>query len=292
MSRYAPGVLEARIGEVIEGRFELRALLGAGRQGAVYRAFDREHEAEVAVKVMHLRCDDPVGRERLNREMRVLETLAADGVARLVASAWSDKGELCLVTALIAGETLDEVMARAEAEGGLLPEETLRLVMRDVARTLERAWMHGFVHRDVKPSNVMVEHDESVKLLDFGYVRALDALSVTAEDIVPGSPAYVAPEATYTAELDGRADVYALGVLCFRALSGRLPFDGRNALVILERALGDPRPSLHALRPDLPEEIDAWVERALAAAPSERFATPTELCDALDFVLSLPREPH
>lgn len=292
MPRYDPFALESRIGEVVADRFELRALIGSGRQGSVFRALDRVFDAEVAVKILGLRCDDAVGRERLEREVRVLETLAADGVAHMVASAWTERGELCLVTELIEGQTLEEAIVRAESAGGRLPEDVLRLVVREVSRTLDRAARHGFVHRDVKPSNVMLADDDTVKLLDFGYVRVLDALSVTAEDVVPGSPAYVAPEATYTAELDGRADVYALGVLAFRALAGRLPFDGRNAMIILDKAANEERPSLHALRPDLPEEIDAWVERALAANPEERFADATQLCDALDYVLSLPRPTH
>jgi len=139
----------------------------------------------------------------------------------------------------------------------------------------------------VKPTNIFLCADGSVKLLDFGYVRVLGAGSLTAEGIVPGTPSYLAPESVYGRGVDARSDVYSLAVVTYSLLAGELPFTGKTNLQVIERAQHGPRPSLSDRRPDLPEEIDAFVERALAADPAARFDRTTALADSLDYVLSL-----
>jgi len=273
------------IGEVVADRFEIEELLGSGTQGRVYKAIDRETGTRVAIKVMQLRLGDDTARVRLEREADALEHIDSEGVARLVGRAWDAGGLLCLATEYLEGKTLHATLR--ELRGTRIPDSEVLRIVREIAPTLDRAHAKGLVHRDVKPTNVFLCADGRVKLLDFGYVRIFGAGTLTAQGVVPGTPSYLAPESVFGNGVDARGDVYSLGVMTYFLLAGQLPFVGKSNLDVIEKANRDPRPSLHAKRPDLPVEIDAFVERALAREPEARFQRTTELADALEYVLSL-----
>jgi len=178
---------------------------------------------------------------------------------------------------LLEGEDL-EARLRAMAERGeRVDRRFLEEVLSPIVSTLEVAHSRGLVHRDLKAENIFLVDPAKgggVRLLDFGFVKLLRAPTITGQEMVAGSPDYIAPE-TYlrgAAFVDARADVYALGVLLFRALGGQLPFTG-SLVEILRDATSAPRPSLHALRPDLSPDVDAWVRQALAIDPDNRFRT-------------------
>jgi eukaryotic-like serine/threonine-protein kinase len=164
--------------------------------------------------------------------------------------------------------------------------------------TLEQAHDHGIIHRDLKPSNVFIVDPAKgggVRLLDFGLAKLLDASTLSKDGMIAGTPSYIAPEAWLgtSKKLDHRIDVYALGVIVFRALSGRLPPPSSDLLEICRWATHGVRPSLHALRSNLPAAVDAWVERALAIFPDERFATIREAFANLEAILvKRPESPY
>jgi serine/threonine-protein kinase len=144
------------------------------------------------------------------------------------------------------------------------------------------------LHRDLKPGNIFVQSDGSVRLLDFGFAKFLRMRSVTLAGHIAGSPSYIAPECwkETTESLDQRIDVYGLSAVVFRALAGRPPFVGDDVIQIMRQCSSAPRPSLHALRPDLPAAVDDWVQAALAIERDERFSTVRASWRALTTVLA------
>jgi serine/threonine protein kinase len=164
----------------------------------------------------------------------------------------------------------------------------VRPIIEPVVSTLETAHAAGILHRDLKPSNIFVQKDGSVRLLDFGFAKFLRMRTVTLAGHIAGSPSYIAPECwkETTESLDQRIDVYGLSAVVFRALAGRAPFVGESVIQIMRQCSSAPRPSLYALRPDLPQAIDDWVKAALAIEPDERFVTVRASWSALVAALS------
>jgi serine/threonine-protein kinase len=179
------------------------------------------------------------------------------------------------------GQDLSDYLAeRAERGEKLDVPEVLRL-LRPVADTLEIAHDAGIVHRDLKPENLFVS-TTGVRVLDFGFVRFVTRRGLTQPGFAAGSPSYMAPEVWLGQEnFDQRVDVYGLGAIVFRALAGRAPFVSRQLAEIFKAVTREPRPSLHALRPDLPAAIDDWVEHALAIDPDARFSRVRAMWNAL-----------
>jgi serine/threonine-protein kinase len=179
---------------------------------------------------------------------------------------------------------LNEYLAEFEEGGERLSMSEIHTIFEPIVKTLDTAHEHGIVHRDIKPENIFVIHAAwggGVRLLDFGFTRFVHARRLTAPGLVAGSPSYLAPEAWAGAsDLDHRADVYGLGVVLYRVLAGAVPFSGRIH-DLLKLVCSAPRPSLHAVRPDLPPEIDDWVAAALAVNPNDRFQKASALWNAL-----------
>ncbi len=279
----ANSVTPDRIGEVIGGRYRIVKELGRGAQGSVYRAKDLRAGDEVAVKVLSeplVRGDE--WRERTLREAHALTVLAGTAAVRVLHQAWTDDGSFCLVTELLHGVDFQDYLEKREETGQTFTLSELILLLSPIVSTLETAHAAGILHRDLKPRNVFVLDAGGVRLLDFGFVKFTRMRSVTQAGIIAGSPSYIAPEIWQGAtDLDQRIDVYSFAVLLFRALAGRTPFSGEATLDILKAATSAERPSLHALRPDLPEAIDDWLRQALAVDPAERFERIHGLWNAL-----------
>jgi len=199
-------------------------------------------------------------------------------------------GTLYLVMEVLLGKDFEEYMREAERVGGRLKKPKLLEILRPIVDTLEAAHQKGIVHRDLKPSNVFIvdaTRGGGVRLLDFGLAKMLDASTLTADGMVAGTPSYISPEAWkgISSILDHRIDVYSLGVLVFRALSGRTPAPKGNLLDVCAWAMKGERPSLHALRPSLPRAVDVWVEKALAIEPNDRFQSVRALWTSLEGLL-------
>lgn len=270
-------------GEVINERYALLEIVGRGGQGLVYRGFDRWTERAVAVKLLGSgAAKQQETAERLLREQQAMAVLKGTAAVELLDVCRGNRGELCLVMELLSGTDLEEFLYTIEEQGERLSLERVAEIFDPVVKTLALAHEAGIVHRDLKPANVFLLEGGGVKLLDFGLARVRSAAPLTAAGTVMGSPSYIAPEVWKgdSSLLDHRVDVYSLGVILFRVISGKLPFVGET---LHEKFLGSTkseRPSLHALRPDLPARVDDWVEMALAIDREARFRNVTAMWEA------------
>jgi eukaryotic-like serine/threonine-protein kinase len=281
--------LRDRCNEIVGERYRLVQLLDRGGQAAVYRGVDLRMGDDVAVKVLvPPKKADAAWRERMLREVHALTVLSGTAAVRVYHQVWGDDGTLFLIMELLRGANLETCLDAAHERQQLLGFADLVPIMEPVVSTLETAHAAGILHRDLKPSNIFVQNDGSVRLLDFGFAKFLRMRSVTLAGHIAGSPSYIAPECwkETTEALDQRIDVYGLSAVVFRALAGRPPFIGDGVIQIMRQCSSAPRPSLHALRPDLPPAVDDWVQAALAIERDERFTTVRALWRALSAVLA------
>ena len=257
--------LRFKAGEVLSDRFTIERLAGSGGMGAVYRALDRVSGAPVALKVMTARGKHE---ERFAQEARVLADLNHPAIVRYVAHGQTAQGQPYLAMEWLDGEDLSQRLARAPLSVG----ESLD-VARRVAAALGSAHARGVVHRDVKPSNMLLIDGQpaQAKLIDFGIVRmelsglAPTALPMTRTGAVMGSVGYMSPEqAIGEKSLDARTDVFALGCVLFECLTGEPVFSGDHVVAVLAKVLREEAPRVRALRPELPEALDALVARMLS----------------------------
>jgi len=284
-----------RTGELVGGRYRLTELIDRGGQGMVYRAHDQRDHDLVAIKILK----DTVTarsewRERMFREAHALANLGGTAAVRVLDQLWTDDGALCLVMEYLHGQDLEDHLRGIEAGGGRMSVGALLELVAPVVDTLEAAHAQGIVHRDVKPANIYVidaTHGGGVRLLDFGLAKFMRLPSFTQDGFIAGSPSYIAPEAWKGGSVDQRIDVYALGAVMYRALAGRPPFTADDLETMLRLATGAERPSLHALRPDLPVDVDVWVKQVLSINRDHRFMRVSGMLRAFESLFNQPADP-
>lgn len=281
-------------GAVLGGHYDVLGVVGRGTRTVVYRARDRRSGRLVAIKRLSgAAARDPEYSERLIREHSAMTTLAGTAAVRVEGLVAGEDGGWCLVMELLEGCDFEAYLAHSEGRGARLGVTELVKILSPIVDTLEVAHQKGIVHRDLKPANVYVVDGRlgSVRLLDFGVAKLAVARPLTQANTVMGSPSYIAPEVWAMDEgSDHRVDIYSLGAIVFRALSGRVPFQG-SLQEKIEQALRGPRPSLHALRADLPRDVDVWVEQVLAVEPDRRFWNVRAMWNALCELLGLDAWP-
>jgi serine/threonine-protein kinase len=226
---------------------------------------------------------------RLEREHDAL--VALDGTSALRAfGLHRQDGATYLVTELLRGQDFDHYLSDIEAQGMRIETRTLIEYLEPIVSTLDVAHQLGILHRDLKPGNIFIlgrGGPGGVRLLDFGLSWSERSRPITRDGMIIGSPSYIAPEVWEgnPRGLDLRVDVYSLGAIIFRALAGRVPFPTLSVREKAEAARTGERPSLHALRPELPKGVDGWVREALAADRADRFPSAQAMWRALRAIL-------
>ncbi len=273
--------------EALADRYRLDRELGQGGMATVYLAHDLKHNRDVALKVLRPDIAAGLGSERFLREIRLVAQLHHPHILPLYDSGAlvpdGDSGTACrpfYVMPYMEGQTLRD---RLLQEPRLEVDHALRIA-RQVAGALDYAHRHHIVHRDIKPENILLEEDHAL-VADFGIARTIGVArddNATATPTIIGTAAYMSPEQVDGGrDLDGRSDIFSLGCMLFEMLAGEQPFQGSSLIASIAKRLTDPTPSARALRPSVPESVDAAIRRALAPAPEDRFPTAAAFAEAL-----------
>jgi serine/threonine protein kinase len=264
------------------GRYRLIELLGRGGMGEVWRAFDTMIERTVALKVLPANyANDPQYRERFRREALKAASLNQRHIVTILDVGEID-GRLFVTMPVIEGRDLQAVL-----EDGPLPPQRAIAIVEQVAAALTAAHTAGLVHRDVKPSNILVADDDFAYLIDFGIARAAGETGLTSTGLTVGTWSYMAPERFRTGEIQPSADTYALACVLYQCMTGQVPFPGQTFEQIALAHLADPPPRPSAHDPTaIPFAMDEVIAIGLAKDPGARYRSPSELAAAARHALS------
>lgn len=268
------------------GSYQLKGLLGEGGMSMVYEGwrtlddnttYDTVHET-YAIKIMLPSVTkDPEFAARFKREISVYLKLKHPGVVQL--HDWGEdplEAVFFMVLEKVSGHSLADVIRKGTIT---LPQAVS--YMLQALETIDFAHRHDVVHRDIKPQNMFVTAKDNIKILDFGIARKLDTIGITATDVVLGTPQYLPPEQLDAKAVDGRADLYSLGVVFYEMVCRVLPFSGSSTMEIITKHVTQkpPQPSLH--NPDIPPSIEKFILRLLEKKPANRYSTAKEAREAL-----------
>jgi hypothetical protein len=266
------------------GQYELMERLRRGGMGTVYKAYQPSLDRYVAVKVLStFLAQDPDFTGRFEREARLIAKLDHPNI--LPVYDYGQEGELIyIVMRYVEGGTLEDKLDRL---GQPMDLDTAVEITAQMGEALEYAHQRGIVHRDVKPSNVLMADGNWALLSDFGLARMIGGgARITQIGSGMGTPSYVAPEQARDKAVDGRSDIYSLGVVLFEMLTGRVPFEGETPLIVLYKHLTDPPPPPREINPDIPEAVEQVVLKALAKDPADRFQRVGDIVTALQQAVS------
>jgi serine/threonine-protein kinase len=273
--------------------FDIGAEIGRGAMAVVYKATQRSTGRQVAVKRLSLSRDFSAAdladvRERFMREARAAGTLEHPDILQVV-DAGQDGGDAWIALEYVHGRDLSLFTRPNE----LLPAREVVQIGVRLARALDHAHRHGVIHRDIKPANVMLDRvNGSLKLMDFGIARVGDG-SRTRTGLVLGTPSFMSPEQLAGLTVDGRSDLYSLGVLLYQLLCGRLPHQSESMARLMQQIATEPAPDIRTHRPRLPEPLALVLALALEKRPELRYASGEQMARDLEAVLNveLPAEP-
>ncbi len=275
-------------GTLINGRYEIREHIATGGMASVFKTWDHRVERIVAIKVLRsLDKNDLRAVERFRREARAAAKLAHPNAVTIYDFV-EEMGQYFLVMEYINGPTLKQLIGQRRQ---LHPRETLEIAAQ-VCAVLQVAHAQGFIHRDIKPQNIMLVANSAsagggilVKLTDFGIVRVAEEAGLTNSGIVLGTADYLSPEQARGEKLTASSDLYSLGVVMFEMLTGRPPFVGPTAVSIaMQHASADP-PSMRQYNANIPAGVEKIVMRALEKEPEDRFHSAQEMQQALRYCM-------
>lgn len=269
------------------GKYDLVRKIGSGGMSSVFKAIDREGDRAVAIKVLPPGLDEEESfKARFEREADILMRLRHPNIVPIL-----DFGELdgvyFIVMPLMEVGTLRERINT----GPLKPEEGAHIV-RQIAEALQHAHDMGLVHRDVKPSNILLDEEGNAWLSDFGTARVMDATANLTGSSLIGTPQYMSPEQARGEPVTHRADVYALGVVLYQMSTGQLPFNDGSPLAIAMKHASEPIPHPNAINPKLPQAIAHVLIKALEKRPEDRYQSALKLCEAFQLALDDVYDPH
>ena len=267
------------IGRTIKGRYKLIDERGRGSFATVYVARDIENNHIYAAKVMHVELsNDDELLARFQREAHILSSFSDPHIVR-IDDYGDDNNANYIVMDYIDGQSLKYYMIN---DG---PMEALRALnyARQIAEGLDTAYKQGVVHRDIKPQNILINTKDMVKITDFGLARGRETVTLTQSNVFMGTAYYISPEQAESGRsADTRSDLYSVATVLFEMLIGSPPFEGETAVDIVIKHMNEKVPSICRIRPDLPMEMDMFMQKAMAKNPADRYATPREFIVALE----------
>jgi serine/threonine protein kinase len=262
------------------GRYDVISELGRGGMATVYKANDPRFEREVAVKVLpHEMLHDPQFRLRFEREAKTIAMLEHPAIVP-VYDFGEEEGQPYFVMRYMPGGSLAERMMKGPSSLA----ETARIFAR-IAPALDQAHAKGIIHRDLKPGNILFDQYNEPYVSDFGIAKLSESQTNVTGSAIVGTPAYMSPEQAEGKPVDGRADIYALGTILFEMLTGRQPYEGDTPMSVVVKHITDPTPHILDYNPKLPTGVEAVVEKAMAKNRDERYASATEMAQALKDVI-------
>ena len=267
------------IGRIIKGRYKLVDELARGSFATVYIARDIKNNHIYAVKVMHLELsDDGELLARFQREAHILLHLSDPHIVQIFD--YGDENDMhYIVMDYIDGQNLKY---QTLTSGSMDALRALNYT-RQIAEGLDTAFKHGVVHRDIKPQNIVINSKDVVKITDFGLSRSRETVTLTQSNVFMGTAYYIPPEQAESGRsADTRSDLYSVAAVLFEMLTGRPPFEGETAVDIVVKHMNEKVPSICRLRPDLPIEMDLFMQKAMAKSPADRYSTPQEFISALE----------
>ena len=272
-------VVDALVGRTVDQRYRIVSRIARGGMATVYEAVDLRLDRIVALKVMHpTLADDAAFVSRFEREAKSAARLSHPHVVS-VYDQGVDGDIVFLAMEFVPGRTARDVLRE---HGALTPAQAL-VILEPVLEALDAAHQAGFVHRDVKPENVLISDDGRIKVADFGLARAITASAASAatEGVLIGTVAYLSPEQVERGVADARSDVYGAGILLYELLTGSVPHAGDTPLAVAYQHVNSDVPRPSAVRPDVPPAVDDLVDRATRRDPDERYLSAAEFLVAL-----------
>ncbi|MCP5098248.1 MAG: protein kinase [Chloroflexi bacterium] len=266
------------------GRYEIKRKLGQGGMGSVFHAYDPNFKRNVALKLLDRRFfQDPKFRRRFEREARVVAQIDHPGVVTIY-DFGEDEGYLFLVMPLMEGGTLTQRLK----ERPLTLDEIIK-VFKSIGPALDETHRRKLVHRDLKPDNILYDGFGKPHVADFGIVKVVEGGTTLTADGIVGTPAYMSPEQVGSSkQLDGRSDIYSLGIILFEMLTGERPFKADTGLALAMMHIMNPVPSILEVRPDLPIGMETIIQKVMHKKAEERYQTVAELVAALEDIENLP----
>jgi serine/threonine protein kinase len=264
------------------GNYRIVERVGHGGMATVYKAYQPALERYVAIKVIHkhLAADDEQFLKRFQREAKAVASLRHPNIVQ-VFDFGTEGDVMYMVMEYLEGTTLKAVLNALAQKETMRLEEVLR-VFQALASAVEYAHQQGMVHRDIKPANVMLTTKGDVILTDFGIAKIVGGTQYTATGALTGTPAYMSPEQGHGERGDERSDIYALGVMLYEMVTGRVPFDADTPLAVIMKHISAPLPLPRQLNPIIPEAVEQVILKALAKEPNDRYQTVAEMTNALE----------
>ena len=279
--------MDQHVGKQI-GNYEVLELIGKGGMAAVYRGYQPSMNRNVAIKIMAQQfSNEEIFIQRFENEARLIAQLEHAHILP-VYDFGQQEGLLYIIMRYLPAGTLEDRIQK----GGMPLKEVVHLFTQ-VGNALEYAHSKGVIHRDLKPANILIDAQDNAFLSDFGIAKSLTETSnLTGTGGVVGTPTYMSPEQGLGDAIDARSDIYALGVMLFEMLTGRVPFTAENPMAVMLKHINDAPPNPSDINPAIPEAVSAIVLKALAKDPNERFQSAQDMADALaDAASGSPKRP-
>lgn len=258
------------------GRYEIKGELGRGGMATVYHAYDPRFEREVAIKVLPREMlHDPQFRTRFEREAKTIAILEHPAIVP-VYDVGEEDGQPYFVMRYMTGGSLSDRLRK-----GPIPISEAARIFQRLAPALDSAHAKGIIHRDLKPGNILFDQYGEPYISDFGIAKLSESQGSVTGSAIVGTPSYMSPEQAQGGAVDGRADIYGMGVILFEMLSGEQPFQGDTPMSVVLKHVTEPPPHILDIRPELPPAVEGIVEKALAKDREQRFSTVAEMTDAM-----------